>query len=69
MRVKRGDIVESEFGIGPVLAITKEWIIHKAGKSEACLYIPDGGVWVPAEFGGEDVDETATAEIPKESEL
>lgn len=53
MIVKRGTIVETDFGIGPVIAVTKTWLIHQAQDgTEICIYIPDGGVSVPAEFDG-----------------
>ena len=53
MIVKRGTIVESDFGYGPVVAVTKSWLIHQTEDgTEVCIYIPDGGVSIRAEFDG-----------------
>lgn len=50
MRISIGDVIESEFGIGPVVAITNEWIVHDTGdQHEAALPIPPNGQWwIPA---------------------
>lgn len=53
MLVKRGTIVETDYGYGPVVAVTKYWLIHQAQDgTEICVYIPDGGISVHAEFDG-----------------
>ena len=66
MIVKIGDIVETEFGKGPVVAITKQWLIHARLKEddEICVYLPDNDVWVPAEFGTVDVNKSAEIDLP-----
>lgn len=48
MKVSIGDTIESEFGRGPVVAITEEWIVHDTGDGhEAALSIADHAFWVP----------------------
>lgn len=54
--LKVGDEVESEFGRGKVVAITKEWLIHenKSG-DEVALTRDDDTFWIPVtdfEIGG-----------------
>jgi hypothetical protein len=61
--VKRGDIIESEYGIGPIVAITKEWIIHTGKDREYALYRGNDAWWIPAKAPKEDVDETVTVEV------
>lgn len=52
MIVNIGDVIESDFGKGKIVAITKEWIVHECGDShEAALSIDDRSFWVPAEPG------------------
>ena len=54
MRICIGDVVESVFGKGPIVAITDEWIVHDTGDGhEAALpKQPDGQWWVPVtDFG------------------
>ena len=51
MKISIGTIVESEFGRGPVVAITKDWLIHEIfSNKEVCIHIPDGGIWIPIDF-------------------
>ena len=66
MKVGIGDIVETEFGRGPVVAITKQWLIHSRENEddEICVYLPDNMVWVPAEFDSEHVDKKSTIDLP-----
>lgn len=58
MKVKVGSIVNSELGIGTVLAITAEWVIVrcKSDSREYALLREDGPIWVDPEFeiGGGD---------------
>jgi len=56
MKIKRGTIIESDFGKGPVVAITKSWVIHedKHGK-EYALLAADDTFWIPAEVDGVDI--------------
>jgi hypothetical protein len=63
--VKRGDIIESEFGRGEIVAITENWIIHKAaernGKTiEYALFRGNDMWWIPGKAPKEDVDVTVT---------
>ena len=65
MIVKRGDIIESEFGKGKIIAITKDWIIHEVnGKPIHQVAISRGNDlwWVPADAPTEDVDDSVTAD-------
>lgn len=62
MIVKRGDIIESEFGKGKIVAITEDWIIHKGGDREFALLRGNDMWWVPANAPKEDVDDSVTAE-------
>lgn len=40
--VRVGSIIESEFGVGPVVAITKEWIVHEDdGGCESAIHRQD----------------------------
>ena len=56
MKVKIGTIVVSEIGQGPVVAITRDWLIHKDEKGiEMCVYLPDSPVWIPADTSTPDV--------------
>lgn len=62
MKVKVGDVVCSEFGKGPIVAITKEWLIHvdeaQEVKREFALSLSDDLIWIPCEAflpgGGQD---------------
>ena len=52
MIVNIGDVIESEFGKGKIVAITKEWVVHECGDShEAAIYIEDCRFWIPVEPG------------------
>ena len=48
-----GDIIESEFGSGKVVAITDQWIVHEidGGKSEVAIARGEQPYWVTAEPG------------------
>lgn len=61
--VKRGDIIESDYGRGPIVAITEEWIIHKGKDREYALYRGNDFWWVPSTAPKEDVDESVTVEV------
>jgi hypothetical protein len=63
-KVKIGTVVESDFGTGPVVAITKEWLIHlnQRGK-EACCYLKDNDISIAADFSVPDVNKDAETEI------
>lgn len=64
MIVKRGDVVASDFGTGPVVAITKEWVIHRIENGdEVAIHRENNWVGVPAQFPEEDVDENAELEV------
>lgn len=55
MKVKIGDIVESEYGKGKVLAFTKRWLIHDNSEDsenpdpeqEYACFFGDTAVWIP----------------------
>jgi hypothetical protein len=65
VKVKVGTVVESEFGKGPVIALTKTWLIHNDEDGiEICLYLPDNHVWVPADFSEPDVSKSEEVELP-----
>jgi hypothetical protein len=49
--VNIGDEIESEYGRGKIVAITKHWIVHEDGTSEVAVPIGDCEFWVPAEPG------------------
>ena len=55
MRICIGDTIESEFGKGQIVALTREWVVHDTGDGhEAALPIPSAGQWwIPAsdDFG------------------
>lgn len=64
MKIKRGTIVQTDFGIGPVVAITREWLIHNTENgSEICVFIKDNWIGVPAEIDGADIPEDRELEI------
>ena len=47
MIINIGDIIASEFGEGPVVAITKDWVVHDCGNgSEAAIPKDDGQFWI-----------------------
>ena len=51
--VRRGTIVQTDFGTGAVVAVTKDWLIHMNEEGrEVCVYIPDNWICVPAQFDG-----------------
>ena len=56
MKIKVGTEIESEFGRGPVVAITKKWVIHEVEDGdEVGLYIGNQEFWIPVterEIGG-----------------
>ena len=48
MIVKIGDMISSDFGTGKIVAITKEWIIHKDEEgAETAALIKE--TWLPVE--------------------
>ena len=48
MIINIGDIIASEFGEGPVVAITKDWVVHDCGNgTEAAIPKDDGQFWIP----------------------
>ena len=53
MKVCLGDLIQSEFGTGPVVAIFNEWVVHETGNGhEAALPKDEGKFWIPVtEFG------------------
>lgn len=58
MKVKRGVVVQTNFGIGKVVAVTKEWLIHlREDGSEVCVFIKDNWIGIPAEIDEIDVTE------------
>lgn len=66
MIVKRGDIIESEFGKGKIIAITTNWIIHETkggGSYQAAIARGEDAWWVPADAPNEDVDGSMTVEV------
>lgn len=41
IKARIGTVVQTDFGIGPIVAITKEWLIHHDEKGrEVCIYLP-----------------------------
>lgn len=70
MKVKVGDVVCSEFGRGPVVAITKEWLIHidegNDKRPEVILNLDHDPIWVPRDAfeigGGQDGEAEAKLE-------
>jgi hypothetical protein len=44
MKVQIGTIVQSEFGIGPVIAMSREWCIHECRNDEP----HEDGAWEEA---------------------
>lgn len=57
MKIKRGTVIVSEWGRGPVVAITKEWIIHLDVQSdtEFALSITSDNFRIPIEIEGPDL--------------
>ena len=56
MKVKRGDIIASEFGQGPIVAITKDWLIHLQEEGEeVCIYKPHNNYWIPVDADEVDI--------------
>ena len=51
MKVEIGDIIESEFGKGKIVAITRQWIVHEDGDMEVAIPIDDCQWWIPGEPG------------------
>ena len=52
MKVKVGDIIASEFGVGKIIVITKKWIIHEidSGKDECAIpHDKWNEMWIPVE--------------------
>ena len=50
MKIKVGDIVETDFGYGPVVAITDKWVIHKIGQTEeVAVSIGDNPIYLKVE--------------------
>lgn len=59
MIAKIGDIVECDFGVGKLVACTKQWaIIRQDNGEEIGLYLkdPDQRIWFPAETSGDITD-------------
>ena len=56
MRICIGDTIESEFGKGPIVALTNEWVIYSTEDGhEAALPIPPNGQWwIPADDFGQN---------------
>lgn len=56
MMVRVGTVIGSDFGVGPVVAITKEWIIHESEQgSEFAISRDDDTFWIEPtgiEIGG-----------------
>lgn len=54
--IRVGTVIESDFGTGPVVAITKEFVIHETeGGKEYAIYRPIGDYSIPVtdhEIGG-----------------
>lgn len=52
MKIKRGDVVISEYGMGKVLAITNHWLIHldECG-AEVAVSLDDEEISIPIETG------------------
>lgn len=48
MEIALGDEVHSDFGYGPVVALTEEWVIHQ-NRSGDEVAVPYEDVWIPAE--------------------
>lgn len=66
MKIKVGTEIESEFGRGPVVAITKQWVIYEvADGDEMALCIGEQEFWIPVterEIGGGQERELEVAE-------
>ena len=62
MLVRIGTVVESEFGRGPVIAITRQWIIHEAEGNEE-IALPYSDVWIPIESADVNIGSITEAEI------
>ena len=53
MKVGIGDVIESGFGRGRIIVITKEWVVHDCGNgTEAALNRKEWEVWLPIEEVG-----------------
>lgn len=66
MIIKVGDRVCSEFGCGPVVAITKEWVVHENEYgNEVCLCLKYDAVWISPTGYEQGSDQTKTMEIPE----
>lgn len=64
MKIKRGTIIESDFGKGPVVAITKSWVIHEDERGkEYALLVESETFWIPAEVDGVDIPSDVELEI------
>lgn len=68
MKVKRGMIVQTDFGKGEVVAVTKTWLIHNnEDGDEICVNHEADWVGIPVEIDGVDVPDNEI-EIDKEGE-
>jgi len=47
MKIKVGTVISSDFGTGPVVAITKEWLIHIGGGGLEFALGRDDEYWIP----------------------
>lgn len=67
MKVKLGMIVESEFGIGKVLAMTKKWVIHddsiNGRDEEFAIYLPNQPISIHLESPDEPDSEIKEVDI------
>ena len=63
MKIKAGDIIQSEFGIGPLICATEQWIIQDIGKrkrEEVALLRSENWISVPVEIGVDIAGHTTT---------
>lgn len=59
MKVKLKDIIESEFGIGPLVAVTKQWVIQDIGQNgsveEVAIHRKASHISIPAEIPQDNI--------------
>ena len=64
MKIKRGDIVISEYGMGEVLAITNHWLIHLNERGqEMAISLDDEEISVPIETEFDVPDEEVDVDV------